>query len=72
MQGKFAADSKGAALIVPKPIHYHILPPNESHPCHKYGCTREAKYQLDNGFYLGGHVLMVVFWVFSWLFSPKI
>ena len=41
----------GAALIVPEPIHYHILPPNEPHPCDKYGCAREAKYQLGEGHY---------------------
>jgi hypothetical protein len=25
------------ALIPLEPIHYHILPPNEPHPCDKYG-----------------------------------
>jgi P4 family phage/plasmid primase-like protien len=39
------------ALIPHEPIHYHILPPNEPHPCDKYGCPREAKYQLGNSYY---------------------
>ncbi len=34
------------ALINSEPIHYHILPPNEPHPCDMYGCSREAKYHL--------------------------
>ncbi len=44
-------EPKGTALIMPEPIHYHILPPNEPHPCDKYGCAREAKYQLGRGYY---------------------
>jgi len=38
-------------LIPHEPIHYHILPSNEPHPCDKYGCPREAKYQLGNSHY---------------------
>ncbi len=34
-----------------EPIHYHILPPNEPHPCDRYGCSREAKYHLGNSYY---------------------
>jgi hypothetical protein len=30
---------------------YHILQTNEPHPCDKYGCPREAKYQLGNSYY---------------------
>jgi len=43
--------SKVTALIQPEPIHYHILPSNEPHPCDKYGCAREAKYKLGNSYY---------------------
>ena len=39
------------ALIPHEPIHYHILAPNEPHPCDKYGYPREAKYQLGNSYY---------------------
>ena len=46
-----SAEPKEAALIEPEPIHYHILPSNEPHPCDKYGCAREARYQLGNGYY---------------------
>jgi hypothetical protein len=42
-----AEESKVTALIQHEPIHYHILPPNEPHPCDKYGCPREAKYKLE-------------------------
>jgi hypothetical protein len=42
------------ALIPHEPIHYRILPPNEPHPCDKYGCPREAKYQLGNSYYCDG------------------
>jgi hypothetical protein len=38
-------------LIPQEPVHFHVLPPNEPHPCDKYGCAREAKYQLGNGYY---------------------
>jgi hypothetical protein len=38
-------------LIPHEPIHYHILPPNQPHPCDKYGCPREAKYKLGNSYY---------------------
>jgi hypothetical protein len=38
-------------LIPHEPIHYRILPPNEPHPCDKYGCPREAKYKLGNSCY---------------------
>jgi hypothetical protein len=38
-------------LIPHEPIHYHILPPNQPHPCDKYGCPREAKYKLGNSHY---------------------
>jgi len=38
-------------LIQHEPIHYHILPPNEPHPCDKYGCPREAKYKLGSNHY---------------------
>jgi P4 family phage/plasmid primase-like protien len=33
------------------PIHYHMLPPNEPHPCNMYGCAREAKYKFGNNYY---------------------
>ena len=46
-----SAEPKAAALIEHEPIHYHILPPNEPHPCDKYGCAREARYQLGSGYY---------------------
>jgi hypothetical protein len=39
------------ALIPNEPIHYHILPPNDLHPCDKYGCQREAKYQFGDDCY---------------------
>jgi hypothetical protein len=39
------------ALILHEPVHFHVLPPNEPHPCDKYGCAREAKYQLGRGYY---------------------
>jgi P4 family phage/plasmid primase-like protien len=39
------------ALIPHEPIHYHMLPSNGPHPCDKYGCPREAKYQLGNSYY---------------------
>lgn len=38
------------ALISHELIHYHMLPPNELHPCDKYGCPREAQYQLGNSY----------------------
>ena len=44
-------NKKKAALIEPEPIHLHGPPPNEPHPCDKYGCAREAKYQLGNGYH---------------------
>ena len=46
-----ADESKVTALIPHEPIHYHMLPPNEPHPCDKYGCPREAKYKLGNNYY---------------------
>ena len=49
--GELPVAPKGTALIMPEPIHYHCLPPNEPHPCDKYGCAREARYQLGSGFY---------------------
>jgi P4 family phage/plasmid primase-like protien len=39
------------ALINNEPIHYHVLAPNQPHRCDKYGCSREAKYQLGDSFY---------------------
>jgi hypothetical protein len=31
--------SKPTETLMPlEPIHHHILPPNEPHPCDKYGC----------------------------------
>jgi P4 family phage/plasmid primase-like protien len=39
------------ALLNSEPIHYHILPPNEPHPCDWYGCSREAKYHLGESYY---------------------
>jgi P4 family phage/plasmid primase-like protien len=43
---------KSTEVLIPhEPIHYHLLPPNEPHPCDKYGCPREAKYQLGNSYY---------------------
>jgi hypothetical protein len=39
------------ALINNDPIHYHVLAPNEPHPCDKYGCSREAKYHFGNSYY---------------------
>jgi hypothetical protein len=46
-----ADKSKGTALIQHEPIHYHILPPNEPHPCDMYECPREAKYKLGTKHY---------------------
>jgi len=46
-----ADESKVTSLIPHEPIHYHILLPNEPHPCDKYGCPREAKYKLGNSYY---------------------
>jgi hypothetical protein len=45
------------ALLNSEPIHYHILPPNEPHPCDKYGCSREAKYHLGNSNYCDDKVV---------------
>jgi P4 family phage/plasmid primase-like protien len=39
------------ALINNESIHYHVLAPNEPHPCDRYGCSREAKYHLGNSYY---------------------
>ncbi len=39
------------ALLNNKPIHYNILPPNEPHPCDRYGCSREVKYHLGTIYY---------------------
>jgi hypothetical protein len=39
------------ALINNEPIHYHMLAPNEPHPCDRYGCSREAKYHLGESYY---------------------
>ena len=44
-------DKHTEAIIPHEPIHYHILPPNQLHPCDKYGCPREAKYKLGNSYY---------------------
>ncbi len=45
-------NGKSAEWLIPhEPIHYHKLPPNEPHPCDKYGCPREAKYKLGNDYY---------------------
>ena len=44
------AQSK-TALLNNEPIHYHILAPNEPHPCDSYGCSREAKYNLGTSYY---------------------
>jgi len=41
-------------LIQTEPIHYHQLPPNEPHPCDKYGCACEASYQLGNSYFCDG------------------
>ena len=49
--GEHPGEPKGTALMMPEPIHYHCLPPNEPHPCDKYGCAREAKFQLGDGYY---------------------
>jgi len=38
-------------LIEHEPIHYRILPPNEVYPCDRYGCAREAKYQLGSSYF---------------------
>ncbi len=46
-----ADESKVTALIPHEPIYYNILPPNETHPCDKYGCPREAKYKLGKSYY---------------------
>ena len=48
---KVSVEPQKSTLIRHEPIHYHILPPNELHPCDKYGCAREAKYQLGGGYY---------------------
>ena len=43
---------KPSEVLIPhEPIHYHMLPPNEPHPCDKYGCPRKAKYQLGNSYF---------------------
>ncbi|HEX7482215.1 MAG TPA: hypothetical protein VF350_01945 [Candidatus Bathyarchaeia archaeon] len=39
------------ALLNNEPIHYHVLAPNEPHPCDRYGCSREAKYHLGESYY---------------------
>ena len=49
--GQESFEATKTVLIQQKPIHYHILPPNEPHPCDKYGCPREAKYKLGNSYY---------------------
>jgi hypothetical protein len=38
---KLSAEPKAAALIEHEPIHYHILAPNEPHPCDKYTGAQE-------------------------------
>ncbi len=47
----YKVESKGMPLIQHEPIHYHILPPNEPHPCDMYGCPREAKYKLGISYF---------------------
>jgi hypothetical protein len=49
--GQKSFEATKSILIQPEPIHYHTLAPNELHPCDKYGCPREAKYQLGNNYY---------------------
>ena len=49
--GHGSSEATKSMLIQPEPIHHHILPPNEPHPCDKLGCPREAKYQLANSYY---------------------
>ena len=49
--GELLVEPKGTALIMPEPIHCRCLPPNEPHPCDKYGCAGEARYQLGSGYY---------------------
>jgi hypothetical protein len=38
-------------LIPHEPIHNHMLPPNQPHPCDKNECPREAKYKLGNSYH---------------------
>ena len=49
--GATTSKPEDSRLIRKEPIHYHMLPPNEPHPCDKYGCPREAKYKLGNSYY---------------------
>ena len=54
MPNKNSNEVSGAStetLIPHEPIYYHILPPNEPHPCDKYGCPMEAKCKLGNSYY---------------------
>ena len=44
-------DKLTEAKIPHEPLHYHMLPPNEPHPCDKFECPREAKYKLGNSHY---------------------
>ena len=44
-------DNSMQALKTRELVHFHFLLPNEPHPCDKYGCAREAKYQLGKGYY---------------------
>jgi hypothetical protein len=49
--GATSSKPEDSRLIRKEPIHYRLLPPNEPHPCDKYGCPREAKYKLGNSYY---------------------
>ena len=44
-------------LVNSQQIHYRILPPNEPHPCDKYGCSREARYHLGESYYCDDKVV---------------